>query len=660
VLYAIDVETGEDDITFIRLPNDEYLPTTSPNGDRLLTMVEEDDTNVVQRTKTRDRMAHTIEEELVSDLRVQEQLLQEEDMESMRDTEEMNRRMSQGREMVDTERKEKKGMKQKNKKATLDRMTREEIEKARERLELIGADPAYEEGNYVVRKFHRYKEFSVGSDISRLPFLNVACLALCILGGFAGDEGSCHGYDGASWFCWLDCIAYAVFGTWFTLIMAFPAMTQYWHSSHIWLSSLWVFHWAVEVVWGGALLAGYAGSNHLIDPALREEGLFHSMPPQNSSPYPACTHSLQQAFIITVFGLALIKCALEDIHLRFDLSLTQYTRTFKWREVKAALPDGVDFTRGQRHIFAASVKHNDLKCIECVETREQFASMVDFKLFCQRRANEAMLGDTSKFRPALFHVTQPLFSRAWFGILLAVDTILVFTLNLGDVDSPNMTAPLAFGMITAIYYSMLFFYAVGAAWCGGKTEQQLEMEVFDTGVPAMMTILAALGIICWGIATLRIVLFESPYGYVMFTPHHASTRVATWFAILLSFLQLAFGRIEGRWRDACFGAEEVKGGYEKLNDQDDEFEDEPESRSVSEESRSMSPELSSGRKSKGKSSRGKVSKGRKSGTERESNIDTLSNTGADFHPLQDLEVYDEEGQLTYAAGEAPVLNTTAT
>jgi len=186
------------------------------------------------------------------------------------------------------------------------------------------------------------------------------------------------------------------------------------------------------------------------------------------------------------------------------------------------------------------------------------------------------------------------------------------------------------------------------------------MEVFDTGVPAMMTILAALGIICWGIATLRIVLFESPYGYVMFTPHHASTRVATWFAILLSFLQLAFGRIEGRWRDACFGAEEVKGGYEKLNDQDDEFEDEPESRSVSEESRSMSPELSSGRKSKGKSSRGKVSKGRKSGTERESNIDTLSNTGADFHPLQDLEVYDEEGQLTYAAGEAPVLNTTAT
>ena len=59
-----------------------------------------------------------------------------------------------------------------------------------------------------------------------------------------------------------------------------------------------------------------------------------------------------------------------QVRCRFDFQLTQYTRTFPWREVPAQPAARVDTTEGTRHLFDVSAKFNDSKYVECMETHE--------------------------------------------------------------------------------------------------------------------------------------------------------------------------------------------------------------------------------------------------------------------------------------------------
>ena len=143
---------------------------------------------------------------------------------------------------------------------------------------------------------------------------------------------------------------------------------------------------------------------------------------------------------------------------------------------------------------------------------------------------------------------------------------ITMTVTLTITFATTITTTITITTITMLYYTLLHntgMYCTGSVCCG-INEQKMELDVSNVGYEAVLTTIAAVIIIIWGVIVMRLSVFEAPYVYERLTPGHAEARVGTWFAILVAFLQLTFARVEGAWiEQCCYGREAYS--YEEIS-----------------------------------------------------------------------------------------------
>ena len=393
------------------------------------------------------------------------------------------------------------------------------------------------EGLYEVRKYHRYRECSIGSPLFRVAkWMAPSCFVLGMLGIYAASLGPCDGFDSPSYFCLSSGGAYVIFGCWFMITELLKGELQTgWRALHLTASAAWVLQWGIEIVWGTALLTGFGGHQSYFDPTL----FVHSDKP--------CAHRQQEMYIITAFGLALIKSIVEKISLRFDVSTTEYRQSFRYVERPVTSLGSTTTNPDDHHAHLYNARFNaghSTAQVECLLTGKVFASAADFQLHCNRLTREEMLeseDDRAEADYTCFHVYQPLFSRVWFGALCLFDSALVSGLTLCNIGDKGETREIVANIGVAIWFLLLGVYTLWlsrASWSHYSRARISELEresgLICGGWWHTVAALVSLCLVCITVANMRFVTFKL---------NGRAAFLASWLAIVLSLLQLMFTRV---------------------------------------------------------------------------------------------------------------------
>lgn len=372
------------------------------------------------------------------------------------------------------------------------------------------------EQKYEVRILHRFRDWTIGSDLPSMAWFPALSGAVCVFAFSAASLGNCHGRGAGSDFALFSGLMALFFGVWFGYVAEeYKVMMQDWKCTHILLSSIFLLTWLLEILWGGAIIAGFAYRDR--EAERRQE----------------CVHVVQYLYILWAFSFAIIKCIAEQVTLRWDFTTQEFIIVFRYRELSPP-QGGCDEESVHELMYMASSRACKVQ-IHCLTTDEVFATPTDFHLHAQRRAKEAVFAAESESRTdRVVHVSQPLFKRFWFVISCLGLSLIIGLIVIGDwsgCDKQSVNSNL-YSITCGIWYLILGAYSFSTFFCGEQDEIALREADHDIGCWPLLTVLMSCLTLIWGIMSIKT------------TGHcNAAAQVAAWLVILSGILQCAFARV---------------------------------------------------------------------------------------------------------------------